>query len=155
MKKFFGKYILSYAHKLIKVYWFFRRPNVSGSKVLVVHDGKMLLIRQNYGNKELWNLPGGGHKKGESYEETAIRETFEEVGVRPTSVFFLGDEHVKEDYLNVHIHYYVFEVSGSEFVIDQLEINEARWFKISEGKKENYHMYTNRVIDLYDKHKNS
>ena len=51
---------------------------------LVVNDrNEILLIQRGYGRqKGKWSLPGGQRDKGESLKETAIRETYEETGIR-------------------------------------------------------------------------
>jgi 8-oxo-dGTP pyrophosphatase MutT (NUDIX family) len=44
-------------------------------------DGKVLLIRQSYRNRNHWGLPGGLLRRHESPEDAAIREIAEEVGL--------------------------------------------------------------------------
>jgi ADP-ribose pyrophosphatase YjhB (NUDIX family) len=43
--------------------------------------GRILLIRHEKGGREVWLLPGGGVKAGESLAEALQRELFEEIGV--------------------------------------------------------------------------
>jgi ADP-ribose pyrophosphatase YjhB (NUDIX family) len=50
-----------------------------GSGVLIVRDDKVLLQRRK--DNGLWGIPGGSLEPGESLEEAAIRETYEEVGL--------------------------------------------------------------------------
>jgi ADP-ribose pyrophosphatase YjhB (NUDIX family) len=55
-------------------------------------SGRVLLVRHTYGRKN-WELPGGVGESGESPDETARRELFEETGVRAdidrlTGVYF-------------------------------------------------------------------
>lgn len=52
---------------------------IRGSLVAVWNDGKILLIKKSY--QKDWSVPGGLLKKGETWEQAAVRETFEEVGV--------------------------------------------------------------------------
>jgi len=52
-----------------------------GSNTVVERDGKVLLVRLNYGPRDgRWALPGGLVEADESTEEAAIRETEEETG---------------------------------------------------------------------------
>jgi 8-oxo-dGTP diphosphatase len=52
-----------------------------GSNTIVERDGKILLVRLNYGPRDgHWALPGGLVEADETVEEAAIRETREETG---------------------------------------------------------------------------
>ena len=66
-------------------------PKVVAGLIPVTTDGKILLLRRNfepgYGR---WTYPAGYQEMGESAREAALRETQEEVGVRPMKVSFLG-----------------------------------------------------------------
>lgn len=70
---------------LVKFYWRIFKPKTYGVKVLIRHPGnpgKILLVRHTYGNKTLWNIPGGGYKpKKEAPEEAAVREVHEELKI--------------------------------------------------------------------------
>jgi len=48
--------------------------------VFIEQDGKILLAKQNYGNR-YWSLPGGKMEPGEPIDETARREVKEETGL--------------------------------------------------------------------------
>jgi 8-oxo-dGTP pyrophosphatase MutT (NUDIX family) len=50
------------------------------SRVIVVHDGKILLIKGWLGTNA-WALPGGGRKGNETAVEAAEREVREETGI--------------------------------------------------------------------------
>lgn len=49
---------------------------------IVIKDNKVLLVKSVYDGKEFYLFPGGGMKFEETIEECAIRETFEETGVK-------------------------------------------------------------------------
>jgi len=52
-----------------------------GSNTIVERDGKILLVRLNYGPRDgRWALPGGLVEADETAEQAAIRETREETG---------------------------------------------------------------------------
>ena len=53
---------------------------------VVIFRGKILLLYKNYRNRyEGWVLPKGTVENGESYEQTALREVYEE------SIFMIRD----------------------------------------------------------------
>ena len=49
---------------------------------ITLYENKILLVRSQYDGKEFFLFPGGGLEFGETLEEGAIRETFEETGVK-------------------------------------------------------------------------
>ena len=53
---------------------------IRGALVVVWSRGKILLVRKSY--RKVWSIPGGLLKKNETWEQAAMRETFEEVGIR-------------------------------------------------------------------------
>jgi 8-oxo-dGTP diphosphatase len=55
---------------------------ISTGAAAVIFDasGRVLLVKENYGRRR-WSLPGGAVEHGESLEEAAVRETWEETGV--------------------------------------------------------------------------
>lgn len=71
---------------VVKLYWRIFKPKTFGVKVLIFHPkdkGKVLLVRHSYGNKNLWNFPGGGYcPKKETAIQAAKREVQEELFCR-------------------------------------------------------------------------
>ncbi|CAG7627188.1 RNA pyrophosphohydrolase [Paenibacillus solanacearum] len=66
-------------YRLARMYWKIRRPVTMGCRAVVVQNGSVLLVRQTY--VEGWYLPGGGVKRGESFQEAVVREVAEECGL--------------------------------------------------------------------------
>jgi ADP-ribose pyrophosphatase YjhB (NUDIX family) len=57
-----------------------------GAKAFIVHEGKILIVRENIlenGESKVWHdVPGGGLEPGETLAEGLQREVMEEVGLR-------------------------------------------------------------------------
>jgi 8-oxo-dGTP pyrophosphatase MutT (NUDIX family) len=60
---------------------------LAGSAVLVFDKQERLLVQKRTDN-EMWGLPGGFTERGESLEETAIREVYEETGLKINNLSF-------------------------------------------------------------------
>lgn len=53
-----------------------------GVRVIILdEENKMLLVKQQHEDKEIWMVPGGGIEEGENAAEAAIREVKEETGL--------------------------------------------------------------------------
>lgn len=76
------------------LYWRILKPSVFGVRVLIFNPddkSKFLTIRHSYGNREAWNIPGGGYNpKRETPKEAVTRETHEEIGVEIKELKTLG-----------------------------------------------------------------
>lgn len=54
---------------------------LTGASAIVVHDGRLLMIRQRRPYGVHWEFPSGYYEAGESLEQTAAREAVEETAV--------------------------------------------------------------------------
>jgi len=68
------------AHWGLRLLWFVRRPETTGSLVAVWHRGRVLLVKNSY--RPQLTLPGGYVRAREDRRATAARELHEEVGIR-------------------------------------------------------------------------
>ncbi|MBM7642319.1 NUDIX hydrolase [Streptococcus loxodontisalivarius] len=72
------------------------RSKVGHDKVILTFAGGILsdsqgrVLMQLRGDKKTWAIPGGAMELGESSQETAEREFFEETGIRVEAVRFLN-----------------------------------------------------------------
>ena len=66
-------------------------PRVSTDSVVLNDKKEVLLVkRTNAPYRGRWCLPGGFVEKGETVEEAAMRECFEETGIRTKAVKLIG-----------------------------------------------------------------
>lgn len=81
---------------------------------VVIFRGKILLLYKNFRNRyEGWVLPKGTVEKGETYQETALREVKEETGVHARINEYVGKSE------------YSFSIPGN--VVEK----EVHWFLMS------------------------
>lgn len=72
------KWLLTFAYHANRVRCFLLRPLSIGVKLILVQDGKIVLVQHSY--QPGWHIPGGGVKRGETLEQAARREAREELG---------------------------------------------------------------------------
>lgn len=140
-------YKLAYA--LLRVYWFIFRPQIYGVKCLIEFEGRVLMIRNTYGDM-YWTFPGGGFKRNESPEMAAIREVSEEVGISLDGLRPLGEYTSRDGYKLDTVTCYAGRVTSPGFEIERNEIYEAAWFDwthLPQPLAADAH----RVIELYRK----
>ena len=101
--------------------------------VVLVRQDKFLLVQESVGGiRGLWSLPGGGIKRNETAEMTAIREAKEETGL---SIELLKELAVIEDKKRANVrHVFLGEIKGGELKIDKTEHMDARWMTIDDIK---------------------
>lgn len=147
---------LSFAYKLayalLRVYWFIFRPQIYGVKCLIEFEGRILMIRNTYGDMH-WTFPGGGFKRNESPEMAALREVSEEVGITLRDLRPLGEYTSREGYKLDTVKCYAGSVTGPGFEIERNEIYEAAWFEWTELPQP-LASDARRVIELYHTAKN-
>lgn len=105
-------------------------------RVICLRNGKLLLVQHRWHDGTyFWLIPGGGIKSGETIEEAAAREMWEEAGVRvrvvrhlsrPEGVTGAGPEHafVLAEMLDD-------EVRGPQPTVDGDEVFAVEWHAIT------------------------
>lgn len=113
------------------------RP-VPATIAAVIHKGRVLLVRRKHPpDVGRWAFPGGKVELGEGLDAAAIRELFEETGVRGEScgVFTAVDVMDRDEAGALRFHYILIGVlcrwiSGTPVAGD--DALEARWFPLQE-----------------------
>jgi len=103
---------------------------------IIVKNKTALLILQQNG---FWGFPKGHVEAGESEEETAIREIFEETGLIVTvdsSKRFEFSYNIKDSKIHKVVTLFISEVvDESRFKKQDAEIKEMRWVPFDEVEK--------------------
>jgi 8-oxo-dGTP diphosphatase len=94
--------------------------------IALVRDGCVLTVRKR--GTERFMLVGGKLEPGETPREAALRETFEEVGLRIEEATLLGEFLSEAANEPGHtLHSTVFAVESDEDPVASAEIAEVRW----------------------------
>ena len=115
---------------------------VPGAAVLVIDQQRELLLQHRTDNQQ-WGLVGGSMEVGESLEETARRETFEETGLELGELewfgLFSGQELIYEcpnqDIVVNVVAVYIARQFRGTLKIDEEEAYELRFFQLTELPK--------------------
>jgi len=102
-----------------------RRSPTGRREVAVVHRP----------GREDWSFPKGKLEPGETFEECALREVWEETGLRCRLGRFVGHTEYRDrkDRPKV-VAYWVMEIRGGTFVAND-EVDELRWVGLDEADR--------------------
>jgi mutator protein MutT len=128
--------------KSIRKYIGHERLILVGSGVLIYKNGEILLQKRR--DNGLWADHGGCVEIGETVEETAKRELFEETGLTANKLDFFkiysGNDmlytYPNGDKVYLIITIFLCEDFSGEIKIDTNEVIELKWFKINEMPNE-------------------
>jgi 8-oxo-dGTP pyrophosphatase MutT (NUDIX family) len=81
-------FFLRLAYLGLRLTWKITRPITVGVRVLMVRDGHVLLVHHSY--QDAWFMPGGAVRRGETLEQAARREAFEETRATLHTLVFIG-----------------------------------------------------------------
>ena len=107
----------------------------AGGVVWRAADGDVEVLLVHRPKYDDWSLPKGKCDAGESDEDAARREVFEETGLRCT----MGAELVESHYTDNRgrpkvVRYWAMEPVGGTFAANQ-EVDEVRWLPLDEARR--------------------
>lgn len=116
---------------------------IASVDILAVHAGKLLLmLRNNEPGKDLWFVPGGRVRYGETLEQAAIRKLKEETGLSATTI----DRRGVMSHLWPKAHY-ISTFFLANVIDDKVKLNnEHRDYKWISGINDGLHPYLKQMI---------
>jgi 8-oxo-dGTP diphosphatase len=100
--------------------------------ILIRDSDKFLFIKRSERKKALpniWAFPSGTKEDGESLDETAVREAYEELGVKVKVENILAAKELPE--LETTLHFVICSVlSGRPFIKELNEISRIEWLTL-------------------------
>ena len=118
-------------------------PQKDRVRVIVYRDDGDILLVKNRFSRQKWALPGGGVKHNESYEQAAVRETLEEIGLKIHNLRYLGKANSHESYAKFSVRVFVAHASDYDIRCN-FEMMEARWLNMNYLPEEYYALYVNK-----------
>lgn len=109
--------------------------------VFVLNDKKQVLLQKRSSIKRFdsnkWGLCAGHVDAGESLEDAALREIKEELGIDVSlnDLYSFAEREFTIKSFNSHITYFFYikcDKKEDEFIIQEEELSEVRWFDIDE-----------------------
>lgn len=116
----------------LQPYWLLTSPKVVGSKVVVLCDGEVLLLRHSYARRGVWDLPGGFVHPGERAIDAVYRELREELDTEPLTLRCICRESVVNDHKRETLLTFVATVATRDITPSPAEIDRAEWFPVGE-----------------------
>lgn len=110
-----------------------------GANVIIINENSEILLHHRT-DKDWWGLPGGAMELGESLDENAKREVYEEINIKCEELelfnVYSGKElfHIYPDgnqVYNVTATYLCYKYTG-KIIVDKREGIDAKFFKIDE-----------------------
>lgn len=121
-------------------------PRPAARVLLCDADGRLLMFRAQFDGRQFWITPGGGLHQGESFEDAAVRELWEETGLQyPGNALHCAwvRSHTYEfrgQLIDQQERYYLLQVEGSTPAIvsdyweeqERNDLLEHRWWSCDE-----------------------
>tara|TARA_B100001248_G_scaffold257397_1_gene239833 strand:- start:532 stop:909 length:378 start_codon:yes stop_codon:yes gene_type:complete len=123
-----------------------KKINVAAA--IITKDNKFFIAKRNK-NKHLggfYEFPGGKQDVNETLQQTVIREIKEELNIHVQVGNKLGEEHYKDDKINVHLHYFFCKIISGDIILNEHE--DSAWVSKEEFKNYNFAEGDSDIISL-------
>ena len=121
---------------------------INVAAAIITKDNKYFIAKRNK-NKHLggfYEFPGGKQDVNETLQQTVIREIKEELNIYVQVGNKLGEEHYKDDKINVHLHYFFCKIISGDIILNEHE--DSAWITKEEFKNYNFAEGDSDIISL-------
>jgi 8-oxo-dGTP pyrophosphatase MutT (NUDIX family) len=120
------------------VFWIYFRVGHGRTRVVLIHEDKVLVMKQWIGPGK-WGLPGGGLHKGESMAGGAARELLEETSLQldPRQLQHVGRATYRKYGHTFDYQVFVAKVGSSSVRAQRIEVSELEWLRPGELRSHN------------------
>ena len=113
---------------------------------VIIEKGELLVIKDN--KDDFYKLPGGTVEKGETLEETCIREFFEETNgkieiIKPLNPLVLWKNPKTGEEMSIVLMHYLAKLKNKKEIKPIPPIEEIKWLEVSAIKKGKYKIAPN------------
>lgn len=119
-------------------FWVYHKLDHGRTRVVLIHDDKVLVMKQ-WISPGKWGLPGGGLHKGESVAGGAARELFEETHLRldPRQLQHIGRGTYRKYGHKFDYQVFVTRVGSNSVRAQRIEVSELAWLRPGELRARN------------------
>ena len=105
--------------------------------IFIENHKEEMLLQQRSVHKDvdpsMWSYSVSGHvAAGQSYRQTAIKEVFEEIGLKIKNLTFLGKYLIKTEKEREVTTFYKTKITSPKIKLDMAEVKKVTWIKISD-----------------------
>jgi ADP-ribose pyrophosphatase YjhB (NUDIX family) len=126
----------------------------AGAGALVIRDASVLMVLRERAGVVRWELPSGLLEAGESFEQAAARETFEETGIQVAVGDLLCTVVMvvpQEAYRGINAYFYATAQSGEppRVVTPTEPIKRAAFLELADLTSEEIHPVDQRILSRW------
>lgn len=128
--------------------WVYLRSMPPRTRVVIAYNGKILLLKDWLGDGS-WSLPGGGLHRGEESKRGAIREVYEETGlkIKLSDLEPRGTIYAKSAGVSVTLHCFSVSLKQSPHItLQRHEISDCIWIRPRDVSKIKMNSTVRRII---------
>lgn len=119
--------------------------SIVASGPVIIKDGKLLVSKDS--KDDFYKIPGGTVEKGDSLEDTCIREVKEETNadieiIKPLSTMIINKNPQTQEEMEISLHHFKARLKNPN-ELKAGEEHEIKWLDIEEIKQEKYNVAPN------------